>query len=69
MTDLMVKLTKTEEGLLAQCAANPEIIVTGKNKTEVSKNIHEIMGGYIEAFPEMKAQLPGNGKDFKIIFQ
>ncbi len=68
MTNLQVKLTKTKEGFLAQCPDNPEIIVTGKNKTEIGKNIHEIMNGYIEAFPEMKSQLPGNGTDFKIVF-
>lgn len=68
MTNLQVKLIKTKNGLLSQCPDNPEIIVTGKNKTEISKNIYEIMNGYIEAFPEMKSQLPGNGVDFKIVF-
>ena len=69
MTNLQVKLIKTKDGLLAQCPDNPEIIVTGKNKSEITKNIHEIMDGYIEAFPEMKSNLPGNGVDFKIAFQ
>lgn len=69
MTNLQVKLIKTKDGLLAQCPDNPEIIVTGKNKSEITKNIHEIMSGYIEAFPEMKSNLPGNGVDFKIVFQ
>ncbi len=67
MTNLAVKLTKTKTGLLAQCPDNPEIIVTGKNKTEITKNIHTIINGYIEAFPEMKSQLPHD--DFKIIYQ
>ena len=56
MIKFQVKLTKTKEGMLAQCLDNPEIIVVGKNKTEIKSNFKEIVKGYVEAFPETKRE-------------
>lgn len=55
-TKLEVKLTKTSEGMLAQCLDRPEIIVGGKNRKEVSANLEKIISGYVEAFPETKGE-------------
>ena len=62
MTKLQIQLTKTKEGMLAQSEDNPEIIVTGKNKTEIKTKLKEIITGYVQAFPESKDQFFENGK-------
>lgn len=48
--------------MLAQCQDNPEIIVTGKDETEIKTKLKEIVTGYVEAFPESKDQFFENGK-------
>ena len=55
-TKLKVKLTKTSEGILAQCLDRPEIIVTGKNQKGITANLKKIISGYVEAFPETKSE-------------
>lgn len=52
---LEVKLTKTSDGLMAQCLDRPEIIVSGKNQKAIKSELKQIISGYIEAFPETKS--------------
>lgn len=40
--------------MIAQSLDNPEIIVTGSNKTEIKSELKEILLGYVEAYPETK---------------
>ena len=51
---LKVKLDKDEGRLLAQCTADPSIIVTGKNRSEVRAKLRECIAGYVQAFPKTK---------------
>ena len=70
MSDLLrVNLEKTADGLLAQYPDRPEIIVSGRNRTEIKRNLKTIMAGYVEAFPETRGELSGGGTDFKIDFR
>ena len=45
---------KTSEGIMAQCPNNPEIIVTGKNKTEIKSQLKTLINCYVKAFPDTK---------------
>ncbi len=68
MTKLQVTLSKIESGLIAQCLGNPEIIVVGKNKTEIKTNLKKIIGGYVIAFPESKNIFFENNKQLAANF-
>lgn len=66
---LNVKLTKIDNGLMAQCMDNPAIIVSGKNKTQIKSKFKEIIDGYIQAFPETKTDFfTKNNKMFEVVF-
>ena len=63
-----VRLEKDEGILLAQCAANPSILVTGKNRAQVKANLRECIAGYVQAFPQAKRRFFTGGKMKKFIF-
>ena len=66
--NLRVWLETDEGGLLAQCIANPSIIVSGKNRTDVKANLKMCIDGYVQAFPETKRQLFTGDKMKKVVF-
>ena len=68
MQTLKVRLEKDEGGLLAQCTANPSILVTGKNRTEVKASLKACITGYVEAFPKTKKQFFAGDKMKKVVF-
>ena len=69
MEQLRVKLSKTKDGMLAQCLDKPEIIVTGKNKTQIKTELNKIIEGYVEAFPSTKNDFyKTNGKLLEVMF-
>ena len=68
MAKLQIKLTKSKEGLLAQCLDTPEIIVVGKNKTEIKTELKSIIEGCVEAFPETKGTFYKNNKMVEVNF-
>ena len=65
---LKVKLKKSETCLLAQCAANQSIIVSGKNRTEIRTKLASCISGYVQAFPESKRQFFVGDKMKKVVF-
>ena len=65
---LKVKLKKSETCLLAQCAANQSIIVSGKNRTEIRAKLASCISGYVQAFPESKRQFFVGDKMKKVVF-
>ena len=68
VANLRVRLDKDEGGLLAQCVANPSIIVTGRNRTEVRAKLEECIGGYVQAFPDAKKQFFTGERMKKAVF-
>ena len=68
VASMRVRLEKDEGRLLAQCTANPSIIVTGKNRTEVRANLKDCISGYVEAFPETKKEFFTGDKMKKVVF-
>ena len=67
-TVLKVKLEQSETYLLAQCVANPSIIVSGKNRTEIRAKLASGVAGYVEAFPKSKRQFFVGDKMKKVVF-
>ena len=65
---LKIKLKKSENYLLGQCTANPSIIVTGKNRTEIKADFAACVSGYVQAFPESKKQFFVGDKMKKVVF-
>lgn len=68
VANLQVRLDKDEGGLLAQCVANPSIIVTGRNRTEVRTKLKECISGYVQAFPDAKKQFFTGERMKKAVF-
>ena len=67
-TVLKVKLKRSETYLLAQCVANPSIIVSGKNRTDIRAKLASGVAGYVEAFPKSKRQFFVGDKMKKVVF-
>ena len=68
MSDLLrINLEKTADGLLAQYPDRPEIIVSGRNRTEIKKNLKTIMAGCVEAFPETRGSCPAEARTLRLI--
>ena len=65
---MKVKLERDEGRLLAQCTANPSILVTGKNRTEVRANLKVCITGFVQAFPQTKKQFFTGEKMKKVVF-
>ena len=65
---LKTKLEKSENYLLAQCTANPSIIVSGKNRTDLKARLAACIAGYVEAFPKSKKQFFVGDKMKKVVF-
>ena len=65
---LKIKLKKSENYLLGQCTANPSIIVSGKNRTEIRTKLASCISGYVQAFPESKKQFFVGDKMKKVVF-
>lgn len=65
---LKVKLERTKSYLLAQCVANPSIIVSGKNRTDIRAKLASCIAGYVEAFPKSKRQFFVGDKMKKVVF-
>ena len=68
MQTMKVELAKDGGHLLAQCAANPAILVTGNNRTEVRANLKTCITGFVQAFPETKKQFFTGEKMKKVVF-
>ncbi len=67
---MSVDLFKIPEGYLAQCPNHPEILVTGKTKSEIKDNLKRLLNGYVEAFPETKHKFfPKNDQMVKFKFE
>ena len=54
--------------MISQSLDNPEIIVTGSNKTEIKSELKEILLGYVEAYPETKKEFFVNNKMIDVKF-
>ena len=67
-TVLKVKLEQSETYLLEQCVANPSIIVSGKNCTDIRAKLASGVAGYVEAFPKSKRQFFVGDKMKKVVF-
>ena len=65
---LKVKLKRTKSYLLAQCTANPSIIVSGKNRTEIKADLASCIAGYVEAFPKSRRRFFVGDKMKKVVF-
>ena len=65
---LKVNLKRTKSYLLAQCVANPSIIVSGKNRTEIRADLASCIAGYVEAFPKNKRQFFVGDRMKKVVF-
>ena len=57
---------KTSEGIMAQSPHNPEIIVTGKTKTEIKSQLKKLINCYVKAIPSTKKRFFINGKMIKM---
>lgn len=66
MPQIRVMLIKDEGGYLAQGFDNHAIIVTGKNKQTVRKNLAKLINGHVEAFPSTKNEFFEDGKLMEI---
>ena len=65
---LKVNLEQSESYLLAQCIANPSIIVSGKNRTAIRDKLASGIAGYVEAFPKSKRRFFVGDKMKKVVF-
>lgn len=65
---LKVKLEQSENYLLAQCVADPSIIVSGKNRTGIRANLASCVAGYVQAFPKSKKRLFAGDRMKKVVF-
>lgn len=65
---LKVRLEKDDGGLLAQCIADPSVLVTGRNRTEVRANLKACIAGYVEAFPRAKRRFFAGDRMKRVVF-
>ncbi len=65
---LKVNLEKSETCLLAQCAANQSIIVSGKDRTEIRAKLASCIAAYVQVSPNSKKQFFVGDKMKKVVF-
>ena len=68
MQTLKVRLEKDGGGLLAQCIADPSVLVTGRNRTEVRASLEACIAGYVEAFPRAKRRFFAGDRMKRVVF-
>lgn len=66
--ELKFKLEKSKSYLLAQCTANPSIIVSGKSRAEIRAKIASCVSAYVQVSPKSRKQFYVGGKMKKAVF-
>lgn len=66
--ELKIRLDRDGGHLLAQCVANPAILVTGRNRTEVRANLRTCITGFVQAFPQTKRQFFAGDAMKRLVF-